>query len=88
VRFEGHLGRQAKKMAGAEIFSVLNSEISSEQSGARLGHLVLKDRKPIETPNFLAITSRGVVPHLTPDVVLEHTQFSGVHLALEDCEFY
>jgi queuine tRNA-ribosyltransferase accessory subunit len=73
-------------MTGANIFSLLGLDSSSEQSVARLGQISLKGRKPIETPDFLAITSRGVVPHLTPDVVREHTQFGGVHLALEDCK--
>ncbi|KOS19765.1 Queuine tRNA-ribosyltransferase-like protein [Escovopsis weberi] len=34
---------------------------------ARLGMLTLPNRKPIETPTYLAVTSRGSVPHLTPD---------------------
>lgn len=75
-------------MAGAGIFSLLASDSSEELTAARLGRLSLKDRNQIETPNFLAVTSRGVVPHLTPDVVQEQTQFGGVHLALEDCKPY
>ncbi len=55
-------------------------------SAARLGRLAVAGRKVVETPGFLAITSRGVIPHLTPDVVSEHTQVGGVHLALEDCK--
>lgn len=56
-------------------------------SHARTGKLALEGRRAVETPNFLAITSRGAVPHITPDVLLEHTGIGGVHMALEDCEF-
>ena len=53
---------------------------------ARLGKLSVTGRKDVETPNFFAVSSRGVVPHLTPDVILAHTQTGGIHMALEDCE--
>jgi hypothetical protein len=59
-----------------------------EATEARVGLIQLPGRKPISTPNFFAITSRGVIPHLTPDVISNHTNISGVHLALEDCEFH
>ncbi|KAL2760684.1 hypothetical protein ACRALDRAFT_1073565 [Sodiomyces alcalophilus JCM 7366] len=51
---------------------------------ARIGRLSLPGRRPIETPNFIAVASRGVVPHLTPDNVMRHTSFGGAHIALED----
>ncbi|TVY43225.1 Queuine tRNA-ribosyltransferase accessory subunit [Lachnellula subtilissima] len=50
----------------------------------RLGRLRVKGRQELETPNFFAITSRGVVPHLTPDVISASTTIGGVHMALED----
>ena len=53
---------------------------------ARLGRLAIRGRKDLETPCFLALTSRGVVPHVTPDVLAAHTQIGGVHMALEDCK--
>ncbi|KAL2160597.1 hypothetical protein VTH06DRAFT_1285 [Thermothelomyces fergusii] len=34
---------------------------------ARVGRLAVAGRLPMETPNFIGTTSRGVVPHLTPD---------------------
>jgi queuine tRNA-ribosyltransferase subunit QTRTD1 len=58
---------------------------SSGDMVSRVGSLELKGRRVIETPGFLAITSRGVVPHLTPDVLAQYASFGGVHLALEDC---
>jgi len=59
---------------------------SDEISGARLGQLRVRDRKVIETPNYFAVTSRGVVPHITPDAISEYAEFGGVHMALEDCK--
>jgi len=55
-------------------------------AGPRLGLLSIQGRHEIETPNFYAVTSRGVIPHLTPDVISSHTQIGGVHMALEDCK--
>jgi queuine tRNA-ribosyltransferase subunit QTRTD1 len=55
-------------------------------AGPRLGRLSVKDRKDLETPNFVAVSSRGVVPHITPDVIMASSQIGGVHLALEDCK--
>ncbi|KAH8656548.1 putative Queuine tRNA-ribosyltransferase-like protein [Tricladium varicosporioides] len=52
--------------------------------GARVGRLAVKGREDLSTPNFFAISSRGTVPHLTPDVIIEHAKFGGVHMALED----
>jgi queuine tRNA-ribosyltransferase subunit QTRTD1 len=54
---------------------------------ARLGRVRIAGRKDVETPNFFSISSRGVVPHLAPDIISAHTQFAGVHMALEDCKF-
>lgn len=55
-------------------------------AGPRLGRLSRAGRRDLDTPNFLAVSSRGVVPHLTPDVISAHTCIRGVHMALEDCE--
>lgn len=57
-----------------------------EWNRARLGRISVKGRKTLETPNFLALTSRGVVPHISPDIVGEQTEFSGVYVAIEDCK--
>jgi queuine tRNA-ribosyltransferase subunit QTRTD1 len=61
--------------------------VTQKDSNARLGTIKVAGRTDIETPNFFAVGSRGVVPHLTPDVIAAHTQFSGIHMALEDCTF-
>lgn len=56
--------------------------------GPRIGSLSLQGRKDFQTPNFFALTSRGVVPHLSPDVISAHSEIGGVHMALEDCEYH
>lgn len=52
----------------------------------RLGQLLLQRREPISTPSFVAATSRGVIPHITPDVVSRLTRIPAVYVGLEDCE--
>jgi queuine tRNA-ribosyltransferase len=70
---------------GKYSFEILTSANSNEPR-PRLGRLAIQGRKELPTPNYLAITSRGVVPHISPDVLSSQTQIGGVHLALEDCE--
>jgi hypothetical protein len=74
------------EMGGKILFQLL-SYAESNAAGPRLGRLSLPNRRDLETPNFFAVTSRGVVPHLTPDVISAHTRIGGVHMALEDCEY-
>ncbi|KAI9763947.1 MAG: hypothetical protein M1840_008981 [Geoglossum simile] len=52
----------------------------------RLGALIIPRRKPIQTPHFLALTSRGAIPHISQDTLRDNTNVKGVYLALEDCE--
>ncbi|KUI71155.1 hypothetical protein VM1G_07007 [Cytospora mali] len=51
---------------------------------ARLGRVTLPQRQATETPNFFAVSSRGVVPHLTPDTISRYGRFSGAYMAMED----
>lgn len=67
-----------------EMFAIIKQSTSG--LSPRLGRLTLPNRHAIETPHYLASTSRGVVPHITPDTFRHSTRISGVHLALEDCE--
>lgn len=53
---------------------------------ARLGRLALPRRQAVDTPNYFAVTSRGTVPHLTPDMISRYGSFSGAYMAIEDCE--
>jgi queuine tRNA-ribosyltransferase subunit QTRTD1 len=48
--------------------------------------MIVEGRKDLETPNFLAVSSRGVIPHMTPDVIAASTQIGGIHMAIEDCK--
>lgn len=69
-------------------FNLLSSPDDELINQGRSGFLTVP-RRPfgrIETPNFLAITSRGTLNHVTPDILQEHLELSGIHLALEDCE--
>jgi queuine tRNA-ribosyltransferase accessory subunit len=54
--------------------------------GPRLGQLHRGGRKIIETPHYVATTSRGVVPHVSHDALRKHTAVSSIHLGLEDCK--
>ncbi|PTB62837.1 tRNA-guanine transglycosylase [Trichoderma citrinoviride] len=71
------------EMAGRKIFELVSSA-ALDGSAARLGRLSLPGKKAMDTPNFFALTSRGAVPHLTPDNLKRHTSLSGVYMALED----
>lgn len=55
-----------------------------EGLAARLGRLVLPNRQAVDTPNYFAVASRGVVPHLTPDTVARHGGLTGAYMAMED----
>lgn len=77
---------EASKKGSKLGFEVL-SDIDPSGTGPRLGRLSFPGRKDVLTPDFFAVGSRGVVPHITPDVITAHTQFGGIHMALEDCKF-
>jgi queuine tRNA-ribosyltransferase len=65
-------------------FEVLKTALK-DGAAARLGRLAFEGRLPIDTPNYIGVTSRGAVPHLTPDNVSKHLQTTGAYTALEDC---
>jgi queuine tRNA-ribosyltransferase subunit QTRTD1 len=44
----------------------------------RLGTLIIQRRKPVETPHFIALTSRGAVPHISQDTLRDNTNVKGV----------
>ncbi|CAD0100128.1 unnamed protein product [Aureobasidium mustum] len=53
----------------------------------RTGLLSLPNRQAIKTPHYLALASRGAIPHLTQDNVTKHTHICGAYMAAEDCKF-
>lgn len=67
------------------MFELLRSA-AADVGVPRLGRLTIANRRVIETPNFLAVASRGVIPHLTPDNTIRHTKFDAAYMALEDCQ--
>ncbi|KAK3068807.1 hypothetical protein LTR53_013333 [Teratosphaeriaceae sp. CCFEE 6253] len=66
-----------------EMFSLIRAT-ATQHLAPRLGRLSLANRKAMETPHYLAITSRGVVPHITQDTYIRDTSISGVYVGLED----
>ena len=67
------------------MFELLKPAVG-EAGVARLGRLAFAGgRRTMQTPNYLAVASRGVIPHLTPDNVTKHTTFDAAYLAIEDC---
>ncbi|KAI9802388.1 MAG: hypothetical protein M1833_001894 [Piccolia ochrophora] len=70
-------------MASILSFDVLKT-LASDTAGPRLGRLTCQGRNPMQTPHYVATTSRGVVPHVSPDVVKRHTAVRSVQIALED----
>ena len=69
----------------AEMFTIVKSTAAT--LSPRLGRLSLPGRNAIETPHYLGLTSRGVIPHLSQDNLARLSSISGVYAALEDCEF-
>ncbi|KAK0719938.1 tRNA-guanine(15) transglycosylase-like protein [Lasiosphaeris hirsuta] len=67
----------------AMVFEVLKAAII-DGSAARLGRMALAGRRSVDTPNYLAVASRGVVPHMTPDNVGKYLHSGGVYMALEE----
>nr|CDP25269.1 Putative queuine tRNA-ribosyltransferase [Podospora anserina S mat+] len=66
-------------------FEVVSSALKEgTAAAARVGRLALPGRRPIDTPNFIAVTSRGTLPHVTPDNISKHLQVSGAYFSLED----
>ncbi len=83
-----HLQKPAIRMAStmSEHFSFSALEPTPSALGPRLGSLALKGRTPLRTPHYIALSSRGAVPHISQDMVRKHTDIKGVHAALEDCK--
>lgn len=60
---------------------------ASTSGAVRTGLLSLPNRQVIKTPHYLAVASRGAIPHLTQDNVSKHTNICGAYMAVEDCKF-
>jgi len=66
-------------------FKHLNTEAGNEKP--RLGCLCFQGRQPIDTPHYVAVSSRGAVPHLSQDMMRDNTAIGAMYAALEDCEY-
>ncbi|KAF2665453.1 tRNA-guanine transglycosylase [Microthyrium microscopicum] len=62
-------------------FTILSA---AARATPRIGRLSVPQRKAILTPGFVATTSRGIIPHIAPDVQAKHTHIPGVYLPIED----
>lgn len=69
----------------ADMFTIVKS--TAVTLSPRLGRLSLPGRNAIETPHYIGLTSRGVIPHLSQDNLARLSSISGVYAALEDCKF-
>jgi queuine tRNA-ribosyltransferase subunit QTRTD1 len=68
-----------------EMLSFMLAQFEVNSLGPRLGQLLRNGRAPLQTPHYIATTSRGVVPHISHDVLQRHTSIRGAYIALEDC---
>ncbi|KAI9807200.1 MAG: hypothetical protein M1825_005918 [Sarcosagium campestre] len=58
--------------------------LGNARIGPRLGVLNVADRLPLQTPNYISSTTRGSIPHISPDVLKSHVNVRSIHVALED----
>ncbi|KAF2769746.1 tRNA-guanine transglycosylase [Teratosphaeria nubilosa] len=65
-----------------ELFAIIQQ--TTARLGSRLGRLSIPGRHAVETPHYLAITSRGAVPHLTQDTFARSTGITSAYVGLED----
>jgi hypothetical protein len=68
--------------------SIPNLATKTSHHGPRLGQLVLPSRPALQTPHYLAITSRGPIPHISQDNEIRHTDVKGIYVAYEDCQLH
>ncbi|KAJ8124239.1 hypothetical protein O1611_g9402 [Lasiodiplodia mahajangana] len=65
------------------MFKILKAAVG-DGVGARVGTLSLPKRRSIDTPNFIGLTARGAIPHVTPDNISKRSELGGAYVALED----
>lgn len=58
----------------------------SDELEPRMGHFSFPGRHTFETPHYIAISSRGAVPHLSQDTMKDSTSIKGIYAGLEDCK--
>lgn len=70
-----------------EMLTLTFAQLEIKSLGPRLGRLCVPGRTAIATPHYIASASRGIVPHVSHDVLHKHTQIRATYNALEDCKF-
>ncbi|KND93828.1 Queuine tRNA-ribosyltransferase-like protein [Tolypocladium ophioglossoides CBS 100239] len=75
--------QDSSNMPARKMFEILSSA-ATDGCAARLGRLAFAGRRAIETPSYTAVTSRGAVPHITPDNLSKHTSVETAYMAFED----
>lgn len=61
-------------------------DLTAGEDGPRLGTMSMRGRSTVQTPHYFALSSRGAVPHISQDMMRDHTAIMGIYSALEDCE--
>ncbi|KAK9453738.1 tRNA-guanine(15) transglycosylase-like protein [Dipodascopsis uninucleata] len=59
-------------------------EIKSQEGSARTGAFKINHESYLQTPCMIIPTSRGAVPHLTPDVINKHVDIPALYVGMED----
>ena len=75
-----------EKSPGKSMVFELHAHEASD-SEYRTGSLMTQGRTTIHTPHYVALSSRGIVPHITQDMMRENTAIRGVYVAFEDCQY-
>ena len=70
----------------SKVVSFHLSRSHSDKDEPRLGRLTFQGRNPIQTPHYVAASSRGAVPHLSQDMTRDNTSIRAIYTAVEDCE--
>ncbi|CAD6572564.1 MAG: hypothetical protein ASARMPRED_005457 [Alectoria sarmentosa] len=73
-------------MAGhlSKLVSFQLSRPQSDKDEPRVGRLTFQGRSPIDTPHYVAVSSRGAVPHLSQDMMRDSTSTRALYTAVED----
>ena len=82
--------RAMASRASSNILSALSFDIKAStlsENGLRLGRLSMPGRAAMDTPHYVAVSSRGAVPHISPDMMRNETSLKSMYTALEDCEY-
>ncbi|KAL1906031.1 hypothetical protein Sste5344_008140 [Sporothrix stenoceras] len=69
---------------GSGTVAVAAEESLGKSAVPRLGTLTIPGRNSVATPAFFPVTSRGAVPHVTPDNAARTGLVNGAYFALED----